>query len=40
LARALVGRDEQEDPLGAGGQGETDAGALLDRVAEALAGGV
>jgi acetoin utilization deacetylase AcuC-like enzyme len=33
LARALAGRDEQDDPLGDGGMGETNAGALLDRVA-------
>ena len=32
LARALAGRDGQEDPLGEGGAGETDAGPLLDRV--------
>jgi acetoin utilization deacetylase AcuC-like enzyme len=32
LARALAGRDAQDDPLGDGGMGETNAGALLDRV--------
>ena len=36
LARALGGRDDEEDPLGAGDDGETDASAVLDRVADAL----
>jgi acetoin utilization deacetylase AcuC-like enzyme len=32
LARALLGRDEQEDPLGAGPAGDTDVEAILDRL--------